>query len=113
MSGVEMAYVGMNQFLVSGRLEPGVKLGFEMTRQGLQLGTAGLILTFNSCKPLPLRTMFSQRRSWRFNPARNFAMVIATNPDSPFDTSETAGSIPMALRSRMPPINAGRGNHAV
>ncbi|RPF83411.1 MAG: DUF2939 domain-containing protein [Synechococcus sp. TMED20] len=45
MANVEMAYVGMNQFLVSGRLEPGVKIGFEMARQGLgDWKIAGLIL---------------------------------------------------------------------
>ena len=45
MADVEMAYVGMNQFLVSGRLEPGVKIGFEMARQGLgDWKIAGLIL---------------------------------------------------------------------
>ena len=45
MADVEMAYVGMNQFLVSGRLEPGVKIGFEMARRGLgDWKIAGLIL---------------------------------------------------------------------
>ena len=45
MGDVEMAYLGMNQFLVSGRLEPGVKIGFEMAREGLgDWKIAGLIL---------------------------------------------------------------------
>ena len=45
MADVEMRYQGMNQFQVSGRVEPGIKLGFDMVRQGLgDWKIAGLIL---------------------------------------------------------------------
>ena len=45
VADVDMGYSDMNSFLVSGRFEPGVTIGFEMSRQGLgRWKIAGLIL---------------------------------------------------------------------
>ena len=93
MSGVEMAYVGMNQFLVSGRLEPGVKLGFEMTRQGLGNWTiAGLILPdVQQLQALALEDDALPEEELAIQPSPESLDGDRDEPqDSPFDTSETA-----------------------
>ncbi|AII43730.1 hypothetical protein KR100_10200 [Synechococcus sp. KORDI-100] len=92
MSGVEMAYVGMNQFLVSGRLEPGVKLGFEMTRQGLGNWTiAGLILPdVQQLQALALEDDALAEEELAIQPSPESLDGDRDEPqDSPFDTSET------------------------
>lgn len=45
IADVEMRYTDMNNFHVSGRFDPGIKIGFEMSRHGLgKWKIAGLIL---------------------------------------------------------------------
>ena len=93
MSGVEMAYLGMNQFMVSGRLEPGVKLGFEMTRQGLgNWKIAGLILPdVQQLQALALEDDALAEEELAIQPSPESRDGDRDEPqDPPFDTSETA-----------------------
>ena len=83
MSGVEMAYVGMNQFLVSGRLEPGVKLGVEMTRQGLVAGIRFDPAGRSTAASPALEDDALPEEELAIQPSRNLLMVIAMNPGIP------------------------------
>ena len=63
VADVKMEQYAMNNFLVCGRFEPGIKLGFEMSRQGIgNWKIAGLIL-----------------------PAYQHLQALAPQTDSPFD----------------------------
>ena len=89
MADVEMAYVGMNQFLVSGRLEPGVKIGFEMARQGLgDWKIAGLILPdYQQLQALALEDESVASDDLAVRPRQGGQDELE---DPSFETSETA-----------------------